>query len=94
VTEPEVQVGKDTSPCRLCNRSLQLDAPDVVFVPWPGETYRGAVLCLACAGATARAYQVALLAADLCEHGVQAGEWCPECNRDYREAVRRLEGGE
>ncbi len=28
------------------------------------------------------------LIADVCEHGIEDGEWCPDCNREYKEARR------
>ena len=29
---------------------------------------------------------------DVCEHGVRTGEWCEECNREYKRA--RKENGD
>jgi hypothetical protein len=34
-----------------------------------------------------------LLCRDVCEHGIQTGDWCPQCNTDYKAARTNPENG-
>lgn len=75
------------APCGLGrNESVSLDGAKVSLRPECNGT-----LCIECAQLVHDEYRECLRHAGVCEHGVAEGDWCPDCNRAYKEAARRFE---
>lgn len=47
--------------------------------------------CGQCAELIHLAYLESCREAGICEHGNDDGDWCEECNREYKEAAKRYE---
>lgn len=44
------------------------------------------VLCADCAGLVSKEFDKHLREMGVCEHGIREGDWCPDCNREYKMA--------
>lgn len=90
---------EDTCHCDLCGSSFVLGGNDHVIVTLEGPAQRvhgtlGAQLklCVECSSLVYRGHKEILDLAGICEHGVNDGEYCEDCNREYKRA--RLESGD
>jgi hypothetical protein len=52
------------------------------------------VLCIECAGRVHAEYEKACRDAGVCGHGVNDGDFCEECNREYKRAAAAYENRE
>lgn len=94
---------EDTCHCDLCGGSFVLGGDgEYVIVDTldfrPGRPDRGALggqltLCEDCARRVHDAYRENLREAGICEHGTSDGEYCEDCNREYKRARRNAEEG-
>ena len=83
----------DTCHCDLCGGSFVLGgAADYVIVDSPANdpshTKLGGQLklCDPCAGLVVTAFREMLREAGICEHGTEDGDYCEECNEEYKRA--------
>lgn len=87
-----VEVPGPDTPCIFCGGSGGGEDPATRCRACDGSgavpTVNQLSLCVECAKAVHDAYQTLLRDAGVCEHGVNDGEWCEECNRDYKEAAK------
>ena len=78
---------EDTIHCHLCRFRTTCGSTDFIV------TATGHCVCIECAKEITRLYREDLVEAGLCEHGVNDGDYCPECNAEYHRA-RREHGDE
>jgi hypothetical protein len=89
---------EDTCHCDLCGRPFLLGAGSdyvIIDVDGPGTTF-GRIgpqlkLCCFCAKLVHDAYRENLHEAGICAHGVNDGDWCEDCNAEYKRARTRKE---
>jgi len=73
---------EDSFPCKLCGQTICCGGNDCLI------SERGWGICVECAAEAARLYEESLRDAGLCEHGVNDGDWCPECSAEYKRAAK------
>jgi hypothetical protein len=86
---------EDTCHCGICGARFTLGGNDYVILDGSETHFRpefNGGLCIGCAEAVHKAYLEALREMCVCEHGLSDGEYCPDCNRAYKEAARRHGG--
>ena len=86
---------EDTCRCDLCGSSFVLGGNDHVIVTLEGPVQGFSsklggqlVLCVECAAKVHGEFRGVLDLAGVCEHGVNDGEHCADCNREYKRAAR------
>lgn len=67
--------------CRVCGASYCADGLCGLFVEAPCAN-----ICVECAHAISVEYQRLCEDASVCRHGVDEGDWCEDCNREYKTA--------
>jgi hypothetical protein len=87
---------EDTVHCDLCGASWVLGGNDGgVIIEHKGSDNslgplgRQIKLCVECSGRVHDAYRENLREAGICEHGINDGEYCEGCNREYKRARRK-----
>lgn len=69
----------------VCSDGIVVDNP--TFNPDPGYSGMAQLkLCHGCAIQVMMKFREELHDAGICEHGEREGDWCEECNRDYKMA--------
>lgn len=89
---------EDTVHCDLCGFPWVLGGNDGgviidAYTSGPSGNLGQLKLCEGCSQRVHDAYRENLREAGICDHGVNDGEYCEECNREYKRA-RREAGAE
>lgn len=93
LSDLEDAIIEDTCHCDLCGGSFLVsdNGPVIVTITAQESPTSGALggqlkLCEHCSQRVHDAYRENLRQAGICEHGVNDGDWCEDCNREYKRA--------
>lgn len=78
---------EDTVHCNLCNASMLCGDADCLI------SDKGFCLCIICAEKVEKLYRQAIRDLGICEHGINDGDWCEDCNAQYKAAAALPENG-
>lgn len=96
LTDLDDAIIEDTFHCDLCGGRMVLGGNDCHVIidaetisPSMGHMGGQLKLCECCSQRVHDAYRGNLRDAGICEHGINDGEFCEDCNREYKRARER-----